>query len=463
MNIVVGFVLLLLIGAAASRLTLFQGRFSLGAQSLFTAGVEFLFIGLIAGPRAANVLSEEALHQLSPVLSLGLGWIGLLIGLQFDRRDLLRIPAPIWLMGATISFAAFGLLFILFLLSIPWLFQNAGLVIQEADKKNLQQATISLSFLLSWISATSAYSALALLKRNIDARGETFRLIQLLTEVRSPIAIAIVGLWYGIHHSTMLQYPSMERWLTTNLPVLASNGGSSVTPIAAIPVMGGVEWVMMTLLLGALLGWMVHYLTNRRLAQNELLLILTGAVILSGGLSSHLHLSPLFVNMVMGTTLTNLPNFTRSRITKWMVSNEKPFFVVFMILAGALWPPITPLTLGITVVYCAGRTMGLWMGAWAASRWFYPHKSAIPKRLGLTMLPQGGVALALAVDFYLIYPGALADLALGVVILAVIVQQVLGPSVAMSVLRASGNAEKSRRGHWRYETSLPPPAEESPE
>ncbi|MGC9328505.1 MAG: hypothetical protein ACP5I1_12790, partial [Candidatus Hinthialibacter sp.] len=190
---------------------------------------------------------------------------------------------------------------------------------------------------------------------------------------------------------------------------------------------------------------------------------LTGAVILSGGLSSYLHLSPLFVNMVMGTTLTNLPNFTRSRINTWMVSSEKPFFVVFMILAGALWPPITPLTLEITVAYCAGRMMGLWVGGWAASRWFFPRQSVIPKRLGLTMLPQGGVALAMAVDFYLIYPGSLADIALGVVILAVIIQQVLGPTVTMSVLRAYGSLEKSRRGHWRDEAAMPPFVEESRE
>ncbi|MGC9329520.1 MAG: hypothetical protein ACP5I1_17935, partial [Candidatus Hinthialibacter sp.] len=207
MNVVVGFVLLLLLGASASHLALFRGRFSLGAQSLFMAGVEFLLIGLIAGPRVANVLSEEALHQLSPVLSLGLGWIGLLIGLQFDRRELLRIPARIWLMGATISLATSGVLFVLFLSLIPWLFQIAGMAVQEVDPKNLQKATLGLSFLLSWIGATSAYSALALLKRNIDARGETIRLIQYLTEVRSPMAIAVMGLWYGIHHSTILQYP----------------------------------------------------------------------------------------------------------------------------------------------------------------------------------------------------------------------------------------------------------------
>ena len=440
MNVALGFVILLLIGFSASRLTLFRERFSLGTQYLFFAGTEFLIIGLLAGPTVSNVLNQDALRQLSPVLSLCLGWIGLLIGLQFDHKVIARIPLRIWIVGVIISLITFVVCFGFIISSIPWFFDLFGR--EFIPKRTLSQGRYAgipdLAFLLGCIAAVSTYSALALLKRSTDAKGDMTKLLQLLTDVRSPIAVLVMGIWYCFNHPTSIRIDVIKEATVTQ----ASTAGiDAVNTISApiVNVMSGFEWLILTLLLGYILGWLLHYLTNHRLGKNEMLLLMTGAVIFSGGLSSYLRLSPLFVNMIMGITLANLPNFACSRIISRMLETEKPFFVIFMILAGAMWPPITPTVLLLAMVYCIARLGGFWLGSWIAVDYFLKPVQRTKGRLGLAMLPQGGVALALAVDFALIHPEGIGEMALGIVILAVLLQQLIGPYLLTSVLKSYGD------------------------
>lgn len=444
MNIIIWFIFLLLLSFAASRLILFQGHFSLGFESIFLAGTEFLFLGLLIGPHATCIVTQEALRQLLPVISLGLGWIGLLIGLQFDRRELIRVPDHIWIMGFIIAGISFLTSFFLLNTFTPHLLIRIGLPEQD-DIKTIRQSITGLSFLLGWIGTVSTCSALVLLQRNTDSRGEITRLIHWLTEVRSPLAITAMGMWYGINHISLLNYTEIEKKLSQFLHPLAEDSGLREISESIPKVMSGLEWVILTLLLGILLGWILHYVTNHRLGENEMLLLLSGSVFFSGGLSSFLHLSPLFVNLIMGATLANLPNFARNRITHWMISTEKPFFVIFMILTGALWPPITPFVLAMTLLYLWGRILGLWLGSWSAGRLYLPSDSPLPQRLGFAMIPQGGVGLAIVMDYYIIHPGALAEIALGIIILAILIQQLTGPSILAAVLRSFSHLNSLRR------------------
>lgn len=438
MNIVVGFVFLLLIGFIASKMMLFRSKLSLGTQYLFLAGTEFLIIGLIAGPLVTDIISKDVLRQLSPVISLGLGWIGLLIGIQFEGKQIAKIPAYIWFMGATISLVSFAFTFLLLFFVCMALIHYTHILnpfTVDPVSGNIG-IVVSLCFLLGWVSSVSTYSALALLRRTTDAKGESIQLLQLLTDVRSPIAIVGMGAWYCFNHLSFIEYAPDQSWpleSTLSLDMSAS--------IGQVYVMSGLEWLLFTVLLGISLGWLLHYLSNKRLGENELLLTMTGIVIFSGGLSAYLHLSPLFVNMIMGITFANLPNFAKGRITNWLLGTEQPFFVIFMILVGTMWPPVSPSMLLLTSVYIVARLFGLGFGGWLASYWRSDGTAPSYKRLGLAMIPQGGLALALAFDFSLIHPGAAAEFAIGIVIVSTFIQQLIGPNIMISVLRRYGAIE----------------------
>lgn len=425
MNVVIGFVLIVLLGYAGSRLALFQKRFSLGLQYVFLAGTEFLFIGLLLGPGATHFLTKQALYELSPVLSLCLGWIGLLVGLQFDRKILAPISLRVWQMALTVTGVAFAIVFVSLYCLIPFCYYIVGDMglIGLAEMRQNQSALVGVSCLFGAVATVSTYSALALIQRDASLRSRTAKLLQLLTDLRAPMAVVGMGLWYAAYHASIEIQSAIQF----------NNQSES----AMEPVLNSAGWIAVTLLLGLALGWMLHYLTSERLREQELLLLVAGSVILSGGLSSYMHLSPLFVNLVMGVTLANLPNFSLGRITKVLLTAEKPFYVIFMILVGAMWPPITPMVLLLTVIYAAVRTFSLVIGAWLGRLWWPAGPMRPPAGLGLAMLPFGGLSIAMAVDFRLIRPGDLADAALGVVILAVLINQLVGPALMGKVLRTT--------------------------
>ncbi len=434
MNVVIGFVLIVLLGYAGSRLALFQNRFSLGLQYVFLAGTEFLFIGLMLGPGATRFLTEQTLYQLSPILSLCLGWIGLIVGLQFDRKILAPISLRTWQMALTVSGVTFFLVFGSIYALLPMCYYAVGdlglIGLNEITQD--QNALIGASCLLGAVATVSTYAALALIQRDAPLRSRTSKLLQLLTDLRAPMAVAGMGLWYAVFHASVELESAIQ---------LGQEPAS-----AFIPVMSSVRWVVVTVLLGLALGWMLHYLTSERLREKELLLLVAGSVILSGGLSSYLHLSPLFVNLVMGVTLANLPNFSLGRITKVLLTAEKPFFVIFMILVGAMWPPISPVVLLLTVAYVFVRTVSLAVSAWLGRLWWPPGPMRPPAGLGLAMLPFGGLSIALAVDFHLIRPGELAETALGVVILSVLINQLIGPAFMGLVIKSAQSRDGDSTG-----------------
>ncbi len=172
-----------------------------------------------------------------------------------------------------------------------------------------------------------------------------------------------------------------------------------------------------------------------------MLLSLTGAVILSSGLASYIHISPLFMNFIVGVTLTNLPNFARGRVSNLLLETEKPFFTIFLILVGALWPVTASAAVGAVLIYCPARVLGLVLGMRIGQALFLRNENQDFKRLGFAMLPQGGVAIALVMDYTFLYPGPHASFALGVVIFAVLMNQLIGSNVMAVTLRKLDKAE----------------------
>jgi hypothetical protein len=447
MNTILGFILILVLGYVGSQITLFQNRLSSGSRTLFLSGTEFLFIGLLLGPFAFNILSKHSLHQLMPILSLALGWIGLLIGLQFDHRIVVRIPRHAWKIAGFISLFTFLLIFLSQFVGMAILvfsFQDLVLYIQQitildSAKRSLIPSLLAWSFVIGWIGTVSSYSSLAEFKRSTDARGETINLLQILTDLRMPYAILVLGFSYALFHVTSFNpsfafEPIQSLW-PADINIFGIENTLASQPVQQ-PVMAGFLWLLVTLLLGVSMGFMLHYLTCERLADNKMLLLTSGAVIFSSGLSTSLHLSPLLVNLIMGITLANVPNFAHTRITSMLLSTEKPFFVVFMILMGAMWPPLTPLSIGITLLFFLSRALGLYLAAKAALDWTPSTENKVPDSLGLAMLPQGGAAIAIAADYALIHPGSLAELLLSIVITAVIVNQLVGPPLTFHILQS---------------------------
>lgn len=434
MNVFYGLIVLLVLGFFGSYLTGQTKRFSLGFQSVLTLGGGFLFLGLLLGPYVSGSISESALKDLSPVISLGLGWMGLLVGLQFDWKLIRQISREVKYQTAIISIITILLVFSFFY----WI-GNSQLVAFEVP--------FGTCLCLACVASLSDYSAMALIKNVDSARGGIVKQIQLLTDMRVPYALLIMALWYGLeavfqHHSILVRHEH------TGL-ITVWFGYSSLYYILEV-----VFWFVIAIGLGFSLGCLLHYLTSERLQSNEMLLIITGTVVLSSGLASYIHTSPLFVNFILGLTLTNLPNFARGRLSNRLMQTERPFFTVFMIFVGALWVPQNLYTLLFIVAFILVRFFAILCSVKIAKR-TVPNAVISFQPIFLGMISQGGMPLAIAVDYYLIQTHQLMDqssvstaeamtlerlpmLVLHIVIVSVVVHQILGANTLRYLLRRSG-------------------------
>lgn len=439
MNVILGFVLLVLLGYVGSHLSLFRSRLTFGLRYLFTAGTEFLIVGLVLGPHGIALLTNDSLKSLFPVISLGLGWIGFLIGVQFERGVAQRISRTLWSAGTTATLIAVSLLSLGLYACLPYLFiwlgeiGLLGLTLLQEDTMLI----IGFILVMAAAGAVSTSSAMVLLVQETGLRSEFTKRVQLINEVRAPLAVFLMGLWYALYHVS--SDPASTRYLENGL-------GAERTLLLSFeaPIMGPLGWLLISTLLGMALGWLLHYLTSERLQEKEMFLLLTGMVIISGGLSSYLHLSPLFVNLVMGVTLANLPNFARGRINNLLLKTEKPFFVIFMLLVGALWPWISPAVILFALIYVLLRAVVLYAVNFTIAK-THSMTSESPLLRSVAMLPMGGLSIALVVDYLLIRPGFFANFALSVILLAVLLNQLIGPPILALMMNASPQGQSTQQ------------------
>ena len=83
-----------------STRVVFSTRLSLlGFRYLFFFGTEFLLIGYMIGPRGLGLIPADIVESLDPLLHLGLGWAGLMFGLQFNYRSVLLYRRRRWIPG----------------------------------------------------------------------------------------------------------------------------------------------------------------------------------------------------------------------------------------------------------------------------------------------------------------------------------------------------------------------------
>ncbi len=233
------------------------------------------------------------------------------------------------------------------------------------------------------------------------------------------MGIVALGLTHSAHHSGVL------------------GGGNALSLV---------EWFAFSVLLGLFFGILFLSLTRIRPRTQELLLLLIGLVLFAAGTAFYLSLSPLFICMIAGVVIGNLSPMRRrvyAALSQW----EKPIYIIMLVLAGALlefsswWiPPLVAAYVGL-------RILAKWMGGLLASK-LRPRDLNLPGTFGLALTPQGGISLAIAISFVLIYnpPGLELSTAITVffatVVIAVGISDLIGPFLVRAVLERAGELDR---------------------
>jgi len=223
--------------------------------------------------------------------------------------------------------------------------------------------------------------------------------------------------------------------------------------------------VVLSLALGALMGaafaWSEKFYHSRskRQAVSVAFVMLTVALSMLEFtvFGVHVAFSSLLTCMMLGTIFCNLCDFSEelmARMDRWTA----PLYILFFVLSGAeleLSVFRDTFVVVIGVVYIMGRSLGKYFGASFSAR-AVSCTPGIVKYLGITLLPQAGVALGMAMKAEAL--GEVGAVVSNITLFSVLIYELVGPYLTREALVKAGEIEEdgaiSARGeiihfHWR--------------
>lgn len=198
----------------------------------------------------------------------------------------------------------------------------------------------------------------------------------------------------------------------------------------------GLWEVGVSIAVGLAIGLPAAALTGRIRPGEPTLVEALGVVLLIAGVSLWLEASALLAGMTAGVVVVNLARhhdypFHEIEHLSW------PFLIVFFVLAGALVDPQAAVAAGLlggayVVLRIAGRLLGGWIGGRLGG--MRPREA---RYMGLTLFPQAGVALGMALAAATAAP-AYAEILITVAVATTVLFELLGPIVTRLALLRLG-------------------------
>lgn len=381
----------------------------------------YLVAGLFMGPFLLGRLgipgfgfqTLKQVEQLNIVTEMALGFIAFTIGNEFRLSQLKAMgksAITIGILQAVIT----TILVDVVLIGLHFCFPKV--------------ISIPCAITLGAIASATAPAATLMVVRQYKADGPLTRLLMLVVAIDDAVGLVLFSVSFGI--ATAL-----------------TNGQVSVLAVVVEPILE----IVLSLGLGSLLGWLLNWVEQFFHSRSKRMTISVAFVLLAVGLSGvsfeiggvHCSFSLLLVCMMTGTIFCNICTTSEElmeRVDNWVM----PLNVLFFVLSGAeldLAVLVQPVTILVGVIYILARSAGKYFGA-AASCGMTKQDKPITDHLGITLLPQAGVALGMALTAATLPDGALAR---NVVLFAVLVYELVGPALTKRSLLAVGEIKPEGR------------------
>ncbi len=360
------------------------------------SGAEYLAVGVVLGPLVTGFVSENALVHLEPIIDLLLGVMGFALGLMFagERKNLKTLPQRFLAAAVAIGLPGAGIY--AFLTMLP--------AIAMPHREALLVATV-----IGLVACVSSVSRLDAVARFLSADGWVTRNLRAFAVVNDITAVFCFGI--------VTDFLRAER---ADLQV-------EFAPNSVL------TWLVASILIGIACGVLFHWFIGRIRSGPHLFLATVGCIIFASGMATGLGVSPLFVTMIVGATLASFGSYAQT-LTPVIRRLEHPTLLLLLIFAGVIWRPVeNPWLWAVVPVYLALRFLGLRLGTAVAVPMIPGHPKA--RRFGNGLLAQGGVAVAIAVDFSLHQSSSTAStLCLTTLLLAMLAQDFLSTRALRRVL-----------------------------
>ena len=392
----------------------------------------YLIAGVLIGPYCLGALgiegigfpSTSAVASLSLVSEVALGFIAFSIGNEFRVSDLKKTGKQALTIGVLQALGA--------TLVVDLALYGIHLLIP-------QKFTLSQVITLGAIATATAPAATLMVVRQYKAKGPLTKLLLPIVALDDAVGLVVFAISFGIAKTIV-------------------SGTVDLISILLNPLIE----IICSLLLGAIMGWVLTELEKLFNSNTNRLNLTIGIVFLTASLSMlnfeiggvHIHFSSLLTCMMLGTVFCNICPLSHDLMEasdKW----TSPIFALFFVISGAELElgVFTELAIvGIGAAYILSRSFGKYFGTFFSAK-ISGCSDNICKYLGITLLPQAGVALGMCTTaMQLGNEGALIR---NITLFAVLIYELVGPLLTRQALESAGEIQpKPHHVLTRRETKL---------
>lgn len=353
----------------------------------------YLVIGLLLGPHCLGILTQNLLDSMNIITELALGCIAFSIGAEFKISFLKKVgKAPI----------------------IIGVMEGLGAVVIVDVCLLLLGYDITFALAMGAIASATAAASTLMIVKQYKAKGPVTN--TLLPVVALDDAVALMA--FGISMAAA--------------NVISSHGTASIGKLLIAPVIeliGGLAF-------GTLLGLLMVFLVNVYTGRGNRLALTMMMICLCVGVSDLVGFSSLLACMMLSFVFVNMSKY-RSKIYEPLDRITPPIYMMFFIISGASLDVTIIASVGLVgAVYVVGRVVGKALGAALGAKMSKAPK-VVSRWLGLTLVPQEGVAIGLATSAAASLPEYGARIKT-IVLCGVVIYELIGPVITKAVLKKAG-------------------------
>lgn len=353
----------------------------------------YLVIGLLIGPNCIKLLSQDFLDSVSIISEVALGFIAFSIGAEFKISFLKKIgKAPI-VIGIT---------------------EGLGAVVVVDTVMLLCGFDVTFALAMGAIASATAAASTLMIVKQYKAKGPVTQTLLPVVALDDAVALMAFGISMAVAN------------------VIRAHGKVSFARLMLEPcieLLGGIAF-------GIILGLIMTLLVKLYTGRGNRLAVTIMMIFVCLGVSDEVGFSSLLACMMLSTTFVNLSKFS-DKIYEPVDRITPPIYMMFFIISGASLDVTVITAVGaVGSIYVIGRVIGKYIGASFGARITKAPKPVI-KWLGLTLIPQEGVAIGLASSAAATLPDYGGKIKT-IVLCGVVIYELLGPVITKTVLKKAG-------------------------
>ena len=381
----------------------------------------YLVAGVLIGPFVLGRIgipgigiTGEQIEGFGLISDLALGFIAFSMGSEFRIAQLKKIGKQATFIGV------FQALFTTVIVDAALI----GLHLIIPDKFSIDAAIV-----LGAVATATAPAATLMVVKQYKAKGPVTDILLPVVALDDAVGLVVFAISFGIARSL-------------------GTGAVNVTSVILEPVLE----VILSLLLGFVMGLLFtlcekyfHSRSKRMAVSVTFVMMMVAISSMSFEIGSiHIGFSSLLACMMLGTVFCNICEVSEElmeRADRWTT----PVLILFFVISGAelelsVFADVMVILIG--AVYIVSRSLGKYFGAGISARLSKCDPNVV-KYLGITLLPQAGVALGMAIKAIELGPeGAIVR---NITLFAVLVYEIVGPYLTKVALTKAGDINEEGR------------------